>query len=146
MKRRTVLARNLENLYPLVWGQCEIGLRNKLRALDGYEDFSLSCNSIAVLKAIREISFSLESQKYPPLQVYDMGKTLYTMQQSHNQTTSDYLERFKDQVDIIDECGGSIGLSQAMITSLLAQEDPPVDVATASTEQYSKAVEEAKQQ
>ena len=75
-----------------------------------------------------------------------MGKTLYTMQQSHNQTTSDYLERFKDQVDIIDECGGSIGLSQAMITSLLAQEDPPVDVATASTEQYSKAVEEAKQQ
>ena len=92
MKRSSVLARNLENLYPLVWGQYEIGLRNKLRALEGYEDFSSSCDSIALLKAIREISFSLESQKYPPLQVYDMGKTLYTMQQSNNQTVSDYLE------------------------------------------------------
>ena len=75
-----------------------------------------------------------------------MGKTLYTMKQSNNQSVSDYLERFKDQVDIIDDCGGSIGLSQIMITSLLAQEDQPVDMASASTDQYAKAVEQTKQQ
>ena len=106
MKRKQILARNLENLYPLVWGQCEIGLRNKVRALEEYETFSSMCDSVSLLKAIREIAFSLESQKYPPLQVYDMGRTLFLMKQSHNQSVSDYLERFKDQVDIIDECGG----------------------------------------
>ena len=63
MKRKGILDRNLENLYPLLWGQCEIGLRNKVRALEAHEEFSSRCDSLALLRAIREIAFSLESQK-----------------------------------------------------------------------------------
>ena len=75
-----------------------------------------------------------------------MARAFTTLRQSPNQTTSDYLERFKDQVDLIDECGGTIGFSQSMITSNLQKMNPPVDAITSTPEQYEKAVEAAKQQ
>ena len=80
-----------------------------MRALEAYEELSSKCDLLALLWAIHEIAFSLESQKYPAQQVYEMARAFLTLRQSPTQSTSDYLERFMDQVDLIS-------FSQATIT------------------------------
>ena len=59
-----MLDRNLENLYSLIWGQCDSPLQEKLKTLAQYGDISSSCDFISLLLAIREVTFKHESQRY----------------------------------------------------------------------------------
>ena len=59
-----MLVRNLEKLYSLVWGLCETPLQEKLKALPQFKQVSEDCDAIALLLAIREVTFEHESQRY----------------------------------------------------------------------------------
>ena len=82
-----------------------------------------------------KLPFSLDSQKYSPQQVHKMSRAFLTLNQSPAQSVSEYLERFKDKVDLIDECGGFIGFNQAMIQVMLIKGEPPVDTIPSTPDQ-----------
>ena len=77
MRRKQVLMRNLENLYSLLWGQCEKPLQEKLRSLAQYDELASKCDALALLLSIREVAFNQQSQRYQPLQVLEMNKGCY---------------------------------------------------------------------
>ena len=89
-----------------------------MKALEGYEQLSKNCDSIELLKAIREIVKSFESQKYKVLQVYEINVSLANLRQGSYQSASSYLEAFEVRVEIIYGCGGCIGYSQAIIEAM----------------------------
>ena len=55
------------------------------------------------------------------------------------------MERFKSQVEVIEEGEGNIGFSPSMIKTELQKCDPPTDIEIATAEQYEEACEAAKQ-
>ena len=99
MKRKTVLERNLENLFSLVWGQCESPLQEKLKALPQYKQVSEDCDAIALLLAIRELTFVHETQRYQAMQVFETNKRLANVRQKRLESISEYLERFQNLVE-----------------------------------------------
>ena len=73
--------RNLENLFSLLWGQCEKPLQKKLRSLPQYEQLTSDYDSLALLLVIIEVEFNQQSQRYQSLQVLEMNKRLLKTQQ-----------------------------------------------------------------
>ena len=144
-KRREILNRNLENFYSLLWGQCEPTIKDKVKTLPEYSQFSSDCDFMGPHKAIREVTYNYQSQKYQALQVHVMNTKIANIKQGKYQTPSTYLERFKSQVEVIEEGEGNIGFSPSMIKMELLKCNPPTDIETASMEQYEAACETAKQ-
>ena len=88
MRRRQILVRNLENLFALLWGQCEKPLQEKLRSIPQYEELAANCDALALLLTIREVAFNQQSHRYQPLQVLEMNKWLLRTQQRRYHTWS----------------------------------------------------------
>ena len=108
VKRQGTLERNLENLYSLIWLQCEPAMQDKVKTVSNYKTIKENCNSIALLKAIREITFSFESQRYQPLQIHELTMKFAMLKQSRDMTNSQYLEKFSNHVETMNTCGENI--------------------------------------
>ena len=89
--------------------------KKKIKTLTQYEDISETCDSISLLLAIREVTFEHESQRYQALQALEMNRKLCTFRQRRLETLSEYLERFKNTVDKVNESNGTIGFSPTMV-------------------------------
>ena len=61
VKRTMSLRCNLQNLYSLVWGQCEQALQDKIEAMQTYTMLEDNLDSIGLLKAIQKITFRFKS-------------------------------------------------------------------------------------
>ena len=86
---------------------------------------------MGLLKAIREVTYNYQSQKYQALQVHEMNAN---SKQGKYQTPSTYLKLFKSQVEVIEEGEGNIGFSPSTIRTELLKCNPPTDVESASAE------------
>ena len=109
----------METLYSLVWGQCEPALQDKLKTQSSFELERDTCDSIKLIKMIREITFSFESQRYQPLQIHEINKKFCNMKQTRFMDTSSYLEKFQHLVKMIEECGGVLGYGSQAISAEL---------------------------
>ena len=74
---------------------------------------------MGLFKAIREVTYNYQSKKYQVLQVHEMNTKIANIKQGKYQTPSTYLERFKSQVDGIEEGEGNIVFSPSMIKTEL---------------------------
>ena len=145
MKRKTVLERNLENLFSLVWGQCENPLQEKLKALPQYQDIANRCDAMALLRAIREVTFEHESQRYQAIQVFETNRRLTNIRQKRSESISEYLERLQNLVEQVETNKGTVGFTPAMVDVELARLQPPRDTDTATVDEYAEAVSAAKE-
>jgi hypothetical protein len=66
VKRELALEEKLRTLYTLVWGQCTKIVRARVEALPNCKDMSKEFDALALLKAIKSITYNLQSQKYKP--------------------------------------------------------------------------------
>ena len=74
-----------------------------------------------------------------------MNRKLCTFRQKRFETLSEYLERFKNTVDQVNENNGTIGFSPAMVGAKLADNVPPLNTDTATMHQYKQVVTTAKE-
>lgn len=109
VKRLTTMEENVKTLYSLVWGQCSDIMRQKIEALDDFEVMKATGDGIGLLRAIKTMSFSFQSQKYLPHALHDIKRRFYTCSQGKMNTTQAYLEQFQNIVDAIHHSGGSVG-------------------------------------
>ena len=145
VKRVSTLERNLENLYSLIWLQCEPAMQDKIKTLTNYQTMKDDCDSLSLLKAIREVTFSFESQKYQPVQIVELNLKLASMKQTRNMTNSQYLEKFTNHLETMEACGATIGYSESMVSNELANMSPPTDIVNAPAQQYKDACDAAKE-
>jgi hypothetical protein len=64
VERKTYLADNVQTMYSLVWGQCTDVMRQKVEALTIYEALTTNGDGLALLKAIKDLVYNFQSQKY----------------------------------------------------------------------------------
>ena len=128
----------------LLWIQCEPAMQDKIKTLTGYEVMRDTCDSITLLKAIREVTFMFESQRYRAMQVHEMHVKFALLRQGRTLTNSQYLEKFSNTVETMEACGVTIGYSAAMVNAELAALMPPKDTISTRTEEYSDATKRAK--
>ena len=97
-----------------------------------------------MLKAIREVTFKFESQRYQALQTYKLNIKFSNLTQNKFMSNSDYLEKFNNHVEAMDACDCTIGFSKSMVNIILASGQPTLSVKTATAIEYQAALDEAR--
>ena len=106
VKRRSFLRENLKRAYALIWGQCTDLLKAKLEANSNYDTYSTQQDPIALLKAIKDINFKFEDHRYIYHSIFDAYKSFYSFRQTAEMSNSEYLEKFKNIVEVLEQHGG----------------------------------------
>ena len=110
--RMTALEENMRRLYNVVYGQCSDIMISKLMAVEDFEtDVIDTSDALGLLRAIKQIAFNFESQKFEPHAIHDAIKQFYTFRQGPHMTPQVYLEEFNNNVDVLTYCGGTVGTS-----------------------------------
>jgi predicted RNA-binding protein associated with RNAse of E/G family len=78
-------------------------------------------DSIGLLENIRTVMFQFQSQRYAPLALHEAKRHFYLFLQDRHATCQQYHEIFKNNVDVIEYCGGMVsndtGLMDNQLTS-----------------------------
>jgi hypothetical protein len=144
VKRKTYLEDNMKTVYSLVWGQCTDMTRQKLESLDAFDAITAGGDGLALLKAIKDLVYNFQSQKYLPHALHESKRRFYLCAQSKFATTSTYLEQFQNTVDDIEHSGGTIGKDPGIMNSLAAKKG--VDIGNMEPDALNDLAEEAQEQ
>jgi hypothetical protein len=98
--------------------------------------------TLALLRNIKDVAFSFTSEKYKVHALHEAKRRFYLLYQEKNSTCQSYLEKFKNQVDVIEHCGGSV-VDEDMVADMLPEN---VDRFDATRDQITAARKEAKEQ
>lgn len=123
VKRLDQLEENIRTLYSLIWGQCSEVMQAKLEAMPEYAVASNDNDGVELLKLVKTISFNFQSQKYLHQAVHEAKRRFYTQYQGKTATAQEYLEQFKNHVDVLKHVGAVIGPDTSIVNQI-AKEDP----------------------
>ena len=132
LSRVAQLESNMRKLYSVIIGQCSESMINKLESSDEFRTISASSDSIALLKAIKKVSFHHESQKFGPHALHDAMTMFYTCRQSEHTSTEAYLETYNNTVSIVTYCGGSLGRALELGNQMALERDLDLESMTAA--------------
>ena len=118
-KRISYLDENTKTLYALVWGQCTDILQQKLESTEGFTSVWEEGQGISLLKMIKNITYSFQSQKYPGQSLFDAKKRFYNQVQGRTITVKEYFIQFQNLVNVIKHSGGNITDDDGMETFVL---------------------------
>ncbi len=137
---------NIKTVYSLIFGQCTEAIRAKLESVGNHQAISVASNGIELLKNIKTIMYNFQSQKYGPLGLHESKRRFYLMSQDKHMTVTIYLERFQNSVEVIDHCGGTIGLDPGLVDATMRSAKPMMTRDTATAEQLLAAEKYTKEQ
>jgi hypothetical protein len=99
-------------------------IRNRLRissqrprdhlAIEGAADL------IGLLENIQTVMFQFQSQRYAPLALHEAKRCFYMFLQDWHLTCQQYHETFKNNIDMIEYCGGGVNNDTGLVDSELA--------------------------
>ena len=98
-KCKSMLHENMQKAYSLILGQCTEMLKVKLKHAVTWELTSMAMDVLSLMSLIKAIIFKFKDQKYLPLALHMAKKNFYSFCQG-NMSNQDYLEKFKNLVDI----------------------------------------------
>ena len=133
LSRVAQLESNMRKLYSIIIGQCSESMLNKLESSDEFKAISARSDSIALLKAIKKVSFHHESQKFGPHAMHDAMSMFYTCRQSEHTTTEAYLETFNNTVSVVTYCGGNLGRALELANQMALERDEDINAHDTST-------------
>jgi hypothetical protein len=146
-KRKTFLADNVQTVYSLVWGQCTDAMRQKIKALPTYEHVITDGDGLALLKAIKNLIYSFQSQKGLSHALHESKRQFYFCAQQGRHTTtttSTCMEKFQNIVDIIKLSDGLIANNSGVLSQLADEKRINMDLL--SDENLLKLKKEAQEQ
>jgi hypothetical protein len=63
--------------------------------------------------------FIFQTQKYGPQAIHEAKRRFYMMQQDKHTSVQEYYESFANTVEVIEHCGGDIGVDRSLVTEML---------------------------
>ena len=105
-KTQKTLDDNVKSLYSLVWGQCSESMQQKVESLDTFTAIETANDGIALLVAIKNMSYDYQSQKYRIESITDALYKLMTLRQNQL-STQQYYESFTNLLAVYIHCGGA---------------------------------------
>jgi hypothetical protein len=79
--------------------------------------------TVELLKRIKDCIFKFSDQKYAPHSLCEAMRKFYTSQQDKNSSAQDYYQKFKNQLEVVEHCGGSIGYHDLIVDDLLQEQE-----------------------
>jgi len=140
MKRKQQLEENKKTAFSLIEGQCTPETIAKLESLPEWEDIKNNYQLIKFLETLQAIVYKFEGQKYAYLSMYQAKKRFYNVYQSDEMTTSEYLEKFKLYLAVIEQYGGSISLDPNLIGEELKVKGASLDTATDEQQEEAEKI------
>jgi Reverse transcriptase (RNA-dependent DNA polymerase)/Zinc knuckle len=111
--RKNILEMNLMALHSVIWGQCSPNMQAKVKSMTGFEKAHESGDCVWLLKSIKGVTFSISSERYTYAALYDAELKYLLCKQKDNESTFDYLERFRTTCEVFEHYGGIIGGGKA---------------------------------
>ena len=130
--RCDILESNLQAAYAVIWGQCSEAMKAKLQGLEKYNTARDTCDCGWLLTQIKAIRHKFEEKRYGYSSLNDAYTNFYMHRQQAEESLADYLHQFKENIDVLEHYGGSVGIdkgSQELVEKYL---DP--DKSTSSDE------------
>jgi hypothetical protein len=109
VKKEAKIEDNVRKLYSLIWGQCTDVMKSKLETLPSFQTISDNQDALELLKEIKGFTFKFDNEKYLAQSLVEATDKLHRLYQGKDMTNSQYLERFKSMVAVIEHYGGSVG-------------------------------------
>jgi hypothetical protein len=102
--------------------QCTDAIQATLESLDNnYMTIENTSDAIELLKSIKAVMFSFESQKYGPLALHEAKKRFYSLRQDKHTSCQQYLKSFKNMVEVMEHSGGGIGIDKQMVDVIISE-------------------------
>jgi hypothetical protein len=126
--------------YSIVWGQCSDALREKIKAHKGYKSAHENNSVVELLKVIKMEMFVFQTQKYTPQAMHEAKRRFYLLKQDKHTSVQQYYETFINTVEVIEHCGGDIGVDRSLVTEMLGGRDRSIasDAIMADAEHLAK--------
>jgi hypothetical protein len=105
LQRGSMLDSNLESAYALIKGQCSKPILEKVEGQQAYNNVHQDRDPIGLLGLIKSVMFNYNSRKYRPVTLIDIIKP-DLVSQSRSMSISEYLEKFRTQLDVLKSAGG----------------------------------------
>jgi hypothetical protein len=138
IKHTDALNQNVQTMYLVVLGQCTDAMGSKLEGHDRYLVVVAASDAIGLLCLVQNISFNFQScQKYSPLGIHEAVCQFYLSKQGNHIMMQEYLELFTNNKDMVEHCGGNIGMHISLIRVVLVDEG--IDVAAATLAKWETA-------
>jgi hypothetical protein len=111
---------NRQKVFSLVWQQCTESMHAKIKAHRDYIQIETDVNGIDLLRVIKLISFNIEDEKYGPVKAHEVKAAYYHLKQGKD-TDQAYQIKFLNTVQVIEQCGASLG-EDPMIRTLVCKD------------------------
>ena len=98
-ERKEQYASNKVKATALLWGQCNSTMRSKIQSRTNYET-DIKDNPIKLLQAIKEHALNYESTQYQTKTIIDALKSFVNLRQKEDESSIDYLKRYKATCDV----------------------------------------------
>jgi hypothetical protein len=112
---------DLKKVCSLIWGQCTELLRAKLQAKDGHDQMKAEYDTVELLKSIKDCVFKFSDQKKAAHSPHEALRKFYNGHQEKSSNAQDCYQRFKNHVEVVEHCGGSLGNHQGLIDKKLEE-------------------------
>ena len=83
-------------------------MKNELKAMSNYEDMNMQQDPIALIKAIKGVTYSFWDQKYLPGSLWHAYKNLFNTVQCEDEDLQEFYERFQNTVEVLENYGNNI--------------------------------------
>ena len=118
------------SLFSVILGQCTPLMKDKLQAKPEYEAINDERDGVALLKLIKQTTFTFDSGRIYKLVGRDkLKEEFYGLKRRNNQTLHSYYEVFRAKVKVLNEVG--VVLYDKDLVDMIAKKngrDPPSDI------------------
>jgi hypothetical protein len=114
LQRSSLLDSNMESAYALIKGQCSKPILEKVEAQQNYNTVHQARDAIGLLELIKCVMFNYNSRKYRAMTLIDIMQP-NMVSQTRYMSDSEYLEKFRTQLDVLKSAGGEVCLHPGMV-------------------------------
>ena len=120
-EQREIFHNFLASFYALIWGQCTLVLRDKLRSHATFHDIEHQQNGLGLLKLIKTLTHTYDNTKIHNVDTLDTYKWQYmTMKKHSHQSIADFYQQFQAHVQMCEEMDVQL-YEPALALSVMAQ-------------------------
>ena len=103
-EQREIFHNFLASFYALIWGQCTLVLRDKLRSHATFLNIEQQQNGLSLLKLIKTLTHTYDNTKIHNVDALDTYKWQYmTMKKHGHQSIADFYQQFQAHVQMCEE-------------------------------------------
>jgi hypothetical protein len=122
VKRGSMLTENLKTAYSLIYRQCSDALHAKFESRPNHAAIEAAADPIGLLENIRTVMFQFQLQRYSPLALHEAKRRFYMFSQDRHMTCQQYYyATFKNNVEVIEYCGGALSQDPGLVDAELVK-------------------------